>query len=298
MSMAEEQNNLAVLYVDVIDSRRPRESPGDAAPLPEAQECIDVVLQVAAGHAGHAIKSIRDGVMCAFPDADSAVVAACEIQELVHQKNQVQARRISIRIGLHFGPALIVGVTAERMALFATSGQIITTAETNALLPEEVRNATRPHVLPARKKDGTVTVYEVMWHKDGDQTRSPAPQVSGTQPAGAARLRLLFGGREIQVLMSVNIGRRADHGIALTDARVSRDHAFIVHRPDGFVLVDQSRNGTFVCLENGKEYRLRQKEMVLHGSGVITFGRRAHETGAEIVSFWCESNGTAKEPPR
>jgi hypothetical protein len=69
-----------------------------------------------------------------------------------------------------------------------------------------------------------------------------------------------------------------------------------VRRVDQFVLVDQSRNGTFVRKDNGKEYKIKNEEMVLHGNGVITFGRRAQEKGAEIISFWCESNDATELP--
>jgi hypothetical protein len=294
--MAEQQNNLAVLVVDVIDSRRPHESLGDAASFPEAQECIEIVLQVAASCAGHVIKTIIDGVMCAFSDADSAVRAACEIQDLVQKKESALAHKISIRIGLHFGQSLIAGAVAQRMAVLATSGQIITTGETNALLSAEWSSALRPQTLPARKKDETITVYEVMWYTGGNQSRMPEPLPAITQHTGVSRLRLTHAGREIQVIMTVNIGRRSSHNIELKDPRVSRDHAFIVRRVDQFVLVDQSRNGTFVRMDNGKEYKIKNEEMVLLGNGVVTFGRRAHEKGAEIVSFWCESNDATELP--
>ena len=85
----------------------------------------------------------------------------CEMHARVQQKQSMQERKISIRIGLHYGPVLVAnddvfGDTvnvAARMAQLAVSGQIITTGETVTLLSAQHRNSTRRlDALPIERK--------------------------------------------------------------------------------------------------------------------------------------------------
>ena len=55
-----------------------------------------------------------------------------------------------------------------------------------------------------------------------------------------------------------------------------------------YVLVDLSSNGTFVLMENGDRLKLRREEMILYGSGSITFGHPAGEANEEVVGFRVE----------
>ncbi|MBI4191022.1 MAG: adenylate/guanylate cyclase domain-containing protein [Betaproteobacteria bacterium] len=300
------ENDLTILFVDVSDSVRLYESLGDAVAFREVRECLTVFEEVAAGHHGRVVKTIGDGSMCVFPDVDSAMLAACEMQARLQQRTMPHDRQIEIRIGLHHGPVLLEGDdvygdtvnTASRMAQFAAAGQIITTGETVAQLSPAHRNATRRlDALPVKGKHDEVTVHEVLWQASTDHTQMPGRIDTIIQRAGIARLRLLHAGREIIVVASITMGRHANNGIVLKDPMASRHHAFIERRKDKFVIGDQSSNGTFVAMKNGEEFKLRREEMVLYGSGAITFGHRARDKDAEIVGFWCESKNNADTPP-
>ena len=150
--MPEQHDNLAILFVDVSDSVRLYEALGDAAAYREVQQYLNVFKDVAIQCAGRVVKTIGDGALCAFTDADSAVLAAREMHARVQEKQSVQERKISIRIGLHHGPVLVTEDdvfgdtvnTAARMAQLAAAGQIISTAETIERLPAQRRDATRP----------------------------------------------------------------------------------------------------------------------------------------------------------
>ncbi|MEO7728098.1 MAG: adenylate/guanylate cyclase domain-containing protein [Burkholderiales bacterium] len=296
--MSEQNANLAILFVDVSDSVRLYESLGDAAAFREVHEYMNVFKQVVVEHHGRVVKTIGDGALCAFEDAGAAVLAACEMHTQVHAKQSVQQRKIAIRIGLHHGPVLLTdddvfGDTvnvASRMAQLALAGQIISTGETIELLSPEQRIATRRlDALPVKGKHEAVNVYEVLWQAGGDNTQMPGRLDPVLHQAGVSRLRLTHGSREIVVVTSISMGRAATHGIALKDLMASRNHLHIERRQDKFVLIDVSSNGTFISMKSGEEYKLRREEMLLHGSGVIAFGRLTSDKDAEIVSFRCES---------
>jgi adenylate cyclase len=297
--MPEQHDNLSILFADVSDSVRLYEALGDAAAFREVQQCLNVFKDVAVERAGRVVKTIGDGALCIFADADAAVLAACEMQVRVRERQSDQTRKIAIRIGLHHGPVLITDDdvfgdtvnTAARMAQLAVAGQIISTAETIERLSAQQRAATRRlDALAIRGKHEAVTVYEVMWQTDSDHTLMPGHLDTILQDAGVARLRLAHCGGEITVVTSISIGRDASHGIALKDPMASRNHAHIERRKDKFVLIDLSSNGTFVSIRSGDEFKLRREEMLLHGSGAIAFGHSPRDKDAEIVAFWYESN--------
>ena len=298
--MSEQHANLSILFVDVSDSVRLYESLGDAAAFREVHEYLAVFKQVVVECKGRIVKTMGDGALCAFEDADAAVLAACEMHARVQLKQSVQQRKIAIRIGLHHGPVLLSGDdvfgdtvnTASRMAQLAVAGQIISTGETIALLSAQQRNATRRlDALAVKGKHAAVTVFEVLWQTGSDHTQMPGRIESAMRDAGISRLRLAHGGAEMVVAASISIGRDASHGISLTDPMASRNHAHIERRKDKFVLIDQSSNGTFVSMKTGEEFELRREEMLLYGSGAIAFGHSPRDKGAEVVGFWHESTG-------
>ncbi|MCE9642403.1 MAG: FHA domain-containing protein [Betaproteobacteria bacterium] len=302
--MSELQSNLSILFVDVSDSVRLYEALGDAAAFREVHDYLNVFKDVVVEYKGRVVKTIGDGALCAFPDADSAVLAACEMQGRVQEKQSVQDRKIAIRIGLHHGPVLLTDDdvfgdtvnTAARMAQLAVAGQIISTAETIERLSVQQRNATRRlDALAVKGKHDAVTVFEVLWQTGSDHTQMPGRMDTVMHQAGVSRLRLMHAGKEIVVVTSITIGRHATHGVPLKDPMASRNHANIERRKDKFVLIDLSSNGTFVSMKTGDEFKLRREEMLLHGSGAIAFGHSPRDRDAEVVGFWCESSGDGKE---
>src|SRR5262249_33726541 len=84
---------------------------------------------------------------------------------------------------------------------------------------------------------------------------------------------------------SVSLGRDPTCGIVLADRKASRVHARIERRRDKFFLIDQSTNGTFVTFAGEIEIALRREEVMLRGSGQISFGHGTAESSEEVVEF-------------
>jgi pSer/pThr/pTyr-binding forkhead associated (FHA) protein len=73
----------------------------------------------------------------------------------------------------------------------------------------------------------------------------------------------------------VNIGRRADNEVPLTDISVSRLHAFIVSENGSHVLYDgKSANGTFLNNQRINQKTLRHGDMIKIGNTVIAYELR------------------------
>lgn len=293
-------HDVCLVFADVSGSTRLYEALGDARALATVERCIGCMTQVTLLNRGRVVKTIGDEVMAVFDSAAQGMQAASEMQQRVDElPPPASGVKLSIRVGLHFGPALIENNdvfgdtvnTAARMAGFAKAGQIITTAETVAALPESLRQSCREiDALSVKGKAENVHVCEVIWQESADLTMMTARMA----PAATTkiRLRLRHGSEELLLdpaRSAVGLGRDAASDIVIRDPRASRSHAKIEHRRDKFVLVDMSSNGTFVTFFGEAEFALKREETLLRGRGRIVFGHAwSGSEPTEMVEFTVE----------
>lgn len=295
--MARQKARLAVLFADVSDSTRLYEKMGDTAAFGQVRECLQVLTEATQQYGGWVIKTIGDGLMCAFPSADTAAQAACEMQHRIEERPGIPGKpKITIRIGFHFGSLLREGNdvygdtvnTAARMSSLAASAQIITTGETASRLSVPLQSQLRRiDALAVKGKEKAVDVQELFWQYTGERTQLPG---RGLTLLPEPHLRLVHRGEEIVFHARLALGRDPAADIVLADPMASRTHARIEKRKGNFVLIDQSSNGTYVTVSGRDEIVLRREEFILHGTGVIAFGHALHERpNCEVVEFVCES---------
>jgi class 3 adenylate cyclase len=288
---------LAILFADLSGSTSLYEKLGDREALAAVDSVVDLLRQCIAAQRGHVVKTIGDEVMAAFPDADSAMQAATDMQLRIAGLAPFGETRLAIRIGFHFGQVLEENAdyfgdgvnTAARMAGLAKSGQIMTTTATVQALSPALRHATRAvAALAVKGKQLEVEVSEVLW-QGGENVTMMA--VNRQAPRVEAVLRITHGGSEFVLdssRPSVQVGRDPSQGIPLQDRMASRLHGRIERRADKFYYVDLSTNGTFVTLEGDDETVVRRDQLTLRGRGTLSFGHSASEPDAELVRFSCE----------
>lgn len=287
------------MFVDVSDSTKIYEAIGDTAAFVAVRSCIDLLQAVTKACNGRVVKTIGDGVMCVFPSADAAALAASEMQMKVSRRPAEGKTKIMIRIGFLYGPVIedgddVFGDTvnvAARMANLALSGQVIIQGSTIAELSPRLRNFTRRlDALPVKGKAEDVEVYELLWRTDADHTLMPTRPAPKSVDSNVVSLRVTYRGATIICQGEASFGRGPGNTVVVSDPTASRLHARVELRGGKFVLIDQSSYGTFVTISGGAEIRLRREEMILHGSGVISFGHSSADTADDIVKFSCESN--------
>jgi len=289
------KTSLAVLFVDVSDSTKIYEALGDTAAFVAVRGCIDLLQEITKSFDGRVVKTIGDGVMCVFPKADAAAMAASEMQmKIAHQKN-TSGTKLMIRAGFFYGPVIEDGDdvfgdsvnVAARMAGLALSGQVITSGETVALLSPHLRKFTRRlDALPVKGKAEEVEVCELMWQIGSDHTVMPTRHASGT--SGKALLHVTYRGVTVTLKGEATFGRDTGNTVVVMDPTASRLHARVELRGGKFTLIDQSSYGTFVTIAGVSEIRLRREEMILHDSGIIAFGHSSRDTDDDVVEFRCE----------
>jgi class 3 adenylate cyclase len=299
--------DVAVLFADVAGSTQLYELLGDERAKQVIDACLRCMREAAVDSRGRVVKIIGDEIMCVFPDAEHAYLAAIEMQIRVNElatqplpdsPMQPSTNARAIRVGFHAGAVIedngdLFGDTvnvASRMTAIAKASQIMTTGSTVARLPELLRVSTREiAALVVKGKGEAISVFEVIWQASEDLT-----MVITMQPGTASvtmripRLLRLERGELVLILdqdhPGVVLGRDPKCAIVLADRQASRQHARIERRRDKFFLVDQSTNGTFVTFDGEPEIMLLREEVMLRGRGSLSFGH-SFAVSEEIVRF-------------
>ncbi|HUQ49731.1 MAG TPA: adenylate/guanylate cyclase domain-containing protein [Terriglobales bacterium] len=103
------RRNITILFTDIKGSTAYFEKYGDAAGLLMVSTCNDAISDIVREHGGKVIKTIGDAVMASFEDCTLAVRGAIKMQERIFADAQLQPvdDRVSIRIGLNYGPGIV-----------------------------------------------------------------------------------------------------------------------------------------------------------------------------------------------
>jgi class 3 adenylate cyclase len=289
------------MFADVTGSTRLYESLGDENANRIIGKVIDVMAKITEGYQGYVIKTIGDEIMCRFPSANDCVRAAIDCQEEITAGIQGEDVEISIKVGLHFGPAILmedgdvfgdaVNVSA-RMAGIAKGAQIITTQDTVSLLDADLQDMSRQFDKTVVKgKEEEIIVYQVVWEESDDVTRIEIN--TGQEEEEVKYLSLEYQGNETKMASDDHrtfvIGRGVQSDLMCKTRLASRTHATLEYRRGKFTLSDQSSNGTFVQTDDGESIFLRRQELMLWGSGYISLGEEvSKEDPSNLIKYACE----------
>jgi len=284
------------MFADISDSTSLYQKLGDAAARNIVNACLQVINGVLARYEGRLVKTIGDEVMCVFPDADLAVLAASDMQAQV-STTKPGNYPVSIHVGLHYGPVLIeendvfgdtVNVAAYLRAA-ATAEQILTTDAVERCLTAALKTCVRPifnAVLKGSEQESTV--YQVLWRTDRTELTDVNLQPNKMIPGDSGALLVTLEEERVRVdqwRTGILIGRSKDCDLVVTDNFASRRHLSIKLVRTHFYLFDHSINGTFVTLGSGEEVHVLRRELLLDGAGEIYVGRSRTERPAGVITF-------------
>jgi len=295
---------LAIVFADVVGSTQLYESLGDDAARETVQRCVECMKEATREFGGEVIKTMGDEVMSTFPTADEAMNASCQMQQRVTTGNFSgdENVRVAIRIGCHFGHVVveerdIFGAavhTANRMTSQAKAGQIITTADTVALLGNDWNSVVRQiGVATLRGQSEEIALYEVLWQPEDATSMLPKIDWKDAEKTRTGQLSLKFQGKKLVLsnegTRSVTLGRADENDVTIKGNLISRVHARIELDKSRFVIIDESTNGTFVQRDDGEEVYVRRDSTQLTGSGLIGLGRvAARGTPLAVEYSWEE----------
>jgi class 3 adenylate cyclase len=287
---------MAVLFADISSSTTLYQKLGDVAARNIVNACLTLIAGVLPRYEGRLVKTMGDELMCVFPTADQAVLAASAMQSLV-ASSRPGDHPVGIHVGLHHGPVLVEGDdvfgdtvnAAAYLTAVATGGQILTTAATEQCLSAALKSCVRPIFDTTLKgsREGT-TVYQVLWRTDNHEMTDVNLRSAKTIPADTGSLLVTLDEERVRVdqwRTSIVVGRGAECDLVVKDRLASRQHLSIKLVRTHFYVFDHSTNGTFVALENGDEMHVLRRELLLEGTGEIRLGSSRLEHPAEIITF-------------
>ncbi len=268
------ERKIALVFTDVVGSTAYFEQHGSVAGHALLERHASVVNAMIAKHGGRLIDTAGDGSFCVFDSAQEAAAALTELQiEIAGQNAEGPAEhRLSVRCGLHFGPALVGDEKvrgdavhlAARIASSAAGGEIRISQRAFAKLELGFRVRSRP--LPPLDLKGfseAATLLQLDW-------RNPA-----THPTVAVIVET-DEELEIPALNHISFGRwHETHGrtndvvIRLPDEtrtrHISRWHFALEHEAQGYVLHSLTGASTEVDgvdVQQGESHPIRSGSVV------------------------------------
>ena len=284
------------MFADIAGSTRLYNQLGDDKAEFLISTRLAIMCSITSNNNGRVIKNIGDEIMCQFPTAEDAALAATEMH--VKKVTSDDSEPLNIRIGLHFGNTIeknndIFGDAvniAARMAAIAKANQSITTESFVKLLSNDSKSRTRLFD-SARVKgiDDEIKIYQLLWEEGNVTTFATAQHIQQISKAKVS-IVLKFNGEERfytdnDITTAISIGRDDACDLTIDATFTSRSHANLEFRRGKFVLVDHSTNGTYVKLNNQNEIFIRREELPLIGEGYISLGEDYKKENTTNIYF-------------
>ena len=291
----------AILFADVADSTRLFREHGDV----RARELLSAALDLGRASVdrvgGRVVETIGDELFCVLPDGDAALHAAIGLHEAVlgaRLQRELPAS-LAFRVGLAQGLVGLDGdhvfgdtvYLAKRVSTSAKAEQVLTTGETRDSLELPAGVSSRlVDVIRLKGRVDEIELVEIVWRPDATIDLLDTPQPG---PDSAPRSLHVSHGERFTVVglaqPSVSIGRNQTCDLWIDDIRVSRLHALIELRRDGFALVDMSRNGCSVRSDAEPPCTALRCEVSLGDAGEIQLGP---DVDAPVLRFVTRDPGS------
>ncbi|OMH38860.1 adenylate/guanylate cyclase domain-containing protein [Motiliproteus sp. MSK22-1] len=285
--------DLTLLFADIAGSTALYERLGDAEAHSMVVMCLGDAGRIINENSGTVIEIIGDEIMASFESADSALEAACDIQERLNRKGT-----IAMRMGFHSGPTAVQGGrpfgdivnVASRMVNLAKKNQIILSEDAyNKLSRYKQRKARYLNHIPIKGKQDMFNIYEVLW-EESDHTELFGHSVVPTEPVVEKAFSLKCCDQVIILNSSqklCTIGRSDQCSLRVVSETASRFHAQMEYRSGKVVLKDQSTNGTYVKTRAGEKLYLHHEELTLVDDNQVSLGEPVSENNGQLIYFSC-----------
>lgn len=284
--------SVAIMFADIGGSTRLYEEVGDEAAHRLVAESLQLMDQCIRDNNGTLLRTVGDAALASFAWCDEAYHAAVAIQQ-AHE-----ARRLSVRIGFHYGSVIpdkgdIYGNAvniAARVASLANLDEITTTEACVGLMTSSLQQrASLLDFIHVKGITEPLAVHRLLWRSEDESVTAIQTAVSlSIRHPSNVRLVLSQGGVEAFVDVespSLSIGRTADSQLCVARDCVSRNHARIEFIQGKFLLTDQSTNGTYVLKEAQGMSFLRRETVTLDGEGVLGAGWVPESDDPDAIHF-------------
>lgn len=288
-----------VMFADVAGSTAMYENMGDVEARDRISKALNTLISITKRHKGQLVKTIGDEIMVYFNEVNLALLASQTMQETIENDQSPETIGLSIRIGMHYGPAILeeddifgdtVNVAARIVAMTKARQILFSGSLADRVTSDDLRGKSRHYDrIKVKGKEDKLDVYMLAWEEETDITNMATSNI--TNPFRSEKddgLIINYKASSIKLDQesdAINLGRGKDCELLVTGDLISRYHAKIEVRRGKFVLSDQSTNGTYVRTVDGQNIFLRQDELTLFGSGVISLGRNVDKSPDNLLYY-------------
>lgn len=220
------------------------------------------------GHLERAVVSLGDGVAASLDfsidrDSGAVLLAVRNFEELGERRHAVRPEEITSRWLDEFTRFLL-----RQPHRFLVNE-----------LPPDVRENLRRRLELEKRRDEEALA-------DGQRATAPARLKELLRRRNP--LLLVFRGQRhelSQVGIEFLIGRSDACDLVVAEPRISRFHARIEYRDGRFLLIDESRNGTWVRFADGTRQRVGETGISLEGRGSIGLAAAPDESNPNVIDF-------------
>ena len=251
--------------------------------------CLHRVDRAVAAAGGSLVRREADRLSARFARCDAAVLAAADMFVRVEGLPPQRGLRLTVQVGIHQGAGAAASGSASgaeaaagRLAAVARPGQVLASNPAVIQLSEATRHFAGTSAVRGKAVDG----FE--WPVFPIHRRAGLVTPGGSLARPPQRLRVRHQHEVLYVEANrpvVLLGREPGNDVVIVDPRASRQHARIERREQGFVLIDQSTNGTYVAADGGAEHCVRRDEHPLDGAGRLGCGFSANAIERDLVFF-------------
>ncbi len=295
------RREITVMFTDIRGSTAYFEKYGDIAGVMMVHQCTEVIKYQVEKHHGKFIKTIGDAVMATFEDCKDAVEAAIGSHLALRHRNanRPEQDRITIRIGLNYGPGIVktndvfgdVVNVASRVESVAQPEQIVISQTVNRKVSQlGLFKIEYLGKFSLKGKEGPSDLFEVLW----DETRPPRAAVTAhTVVSGGSGLalptfklqHLVAGASDKEWELKgkeLKIGQSTGEVTFQNDTRMAPLHARFTSDAGQVCVEDLSTHGIFVRLV--ATYTLQEHDIVLMGAQMMRFEETAEAVTAAAMT--------------
>lgn len=207
---------ITVMFTDLEGSTEITEAEGDLAAREMMKKHNDMLFPIVAKHQGVLVKTMGDGTMSYFPQAQDAALAACEFQRALKKYNTTQNPKIIIQvtIGIHTGVGIVeehdiygdVVNVAARFDSQAQANEICVSEETfNALADKAEIYCRYDRMAKLKGKKEEFKIFKIFWDPD-DIEKDKAELLAGASASQAAPAKSgFFVRKNLLVVLSITL---------------------------------------------------------------------------------------------
>lgn len=292
----------AILFADLRGSTALYLKLGNSEAATVVTHSLAMLGQIIARSGGRVIKTLGDGLMAVFDDAERAIESAASLQESldriapVADGLPVKAPAIKLKVAVAWGEMVEVDGdcfgdavnVAARLLDLAGDNETLTTAQLLRELPSDQHDRFRSiDKLHLRGRKEPVPVLRMEGRRFGDTMSTMIMDAPPSDMPDGVRLTWLGTERVFSpASMPLVLGRSPQASFCVSDSRVSRSHARIESHSGHFYLSDLSYNGTHVKFDHDDQVlTLRRGTCTLHGSGIISLGAPPNDPTSTQIQF-------------